>query len=66
MPIIRIETFINTDQAKVFDLARNIDLHQVSTAHTNERAIAGKTSGLIELNESVTWGSQAFWNCAEA
>ncbi|WP_449437402.1 SRPBCC family protein [Pedobacter steynii] len=60
MPIIRIETFINTDQAKVFDLARNIDLHQVSTAHTNERAIAGKTSGLIELNESVTWEAKHF------
>ncbi len=60
MPIIRIETFINADQARVFDLARNIDLHQISTAHTNERAIAGKTSGLIELNESVTWEAKHF------
>ena len=60
MPIIRIETFINADQTRVFDLARNIDLHQISTAHTNERAIAGKTSGLIELNESVTWEAKHF------
>lgn len=60
MPIIRIETFINADQVRVFDLARNIDLHQISTAHTNERAIAGKTSGLIELNESVTWEAKHF------
>jgi len=60
MPIIRIETFINADQARVFNLARNIDLHQISTAHTNERAIAGKTSGLIELNESVTWEAKHF------
>ena len=27
----------------------------VSTKHTNERAIAGRTTGLIELNETVTW-----------
>lgn len=39
----------------MFDLARSIDLHQVSTAQTKERAIAGRTSGLIELGETVTW-----------
>lgn len=55
MPIIRIETFISAPKQMVFDLARSIDLHQVSTAHTKERAIAGKTSGLIELDEWVTW-----------
>ncbi|WP_448634626.1 SRPBCC family protein [Pedobacter panaciterrae] len=60
MPIIRIETFINADQATVFDLARSIDLHQISTVHTNERAVAGKMSGLIELNESVTWEARHF------
>lgn len=60
MPVIRLETFINADQAIVFDLARSIDLHQISTAHTNERAIAGKMSGLIELDESVTWEARHF------
>ncbi len=60
MPIIRLETFINADQQTVFDLARSIDLHQISTAHTNERAVAGKTAGLIELNESVTWEARHF------
>jgi ligand-binding SRPBCC domain-containing protein len=60
MPVIRLETFIKADQKIVFDLARSIDLHQISTAHTNERAISGKTSGLIELNESVTWEAKHF------
>lgn len=55
MPIIRLETFIHADQETVFNLARSIDLHLISTAHTNERAVAGKMSGLIELGESVTW-----------
>ena len=63
MPIIRLETSINADQQAVFDLARSIDLHQISTAHTNERAVAGKTSGLLELNESVTWEAR-HWNRA--
>lgn len=60
MPVIRLETFIKADRSIVFDLARSIDLHQISIAHTNERAIAGKTSGLIELDESVTWEAKHF------
>jgi len=55
MPIIYLETFIAAPIEKCFDLARSIDLHMESTKHTGETAIAGKTSGLIELNETVTW-----------
>lgn len=55
MAKIYLETFINADIRKVFDLSRDIDLHQKSTAKTNEKAIAGKTYGLIELGETVTW-----------
>ena len=60
MPIIQLETTINADQEVVFDLSRSIDLHQISTAQTNEKAIAGKVSGLIELGESVTWQAKHF------
>lgn len=55
MPIIELITIIQSDINIVFDLSRSIDLHKISTAKTNEEAIAGKTSGLIELNEYVTW-----------
>jgi ligand-binding SRPBCC domain-containing protein len=55
MPTIQLEIIIHAPQQVVFDLARSIDLHQVSTAHTGEKAIAGRTSGLIELGETVTW-----------
>jgi len=55
MERIYLETLIKADIQKVFDLARDIDLHQVSTAGTDEKAIAGRTSGLIEENETVTW-----------
>ena len=60
MPIVRLETYIKAPKTIVFDLARSIDLHQISTAHTNERAIAGRTSGLIELGETVTWEAKHF------
>lgn len=55
MERIYLETLIKADIQKVFDLARDIDLHQKSTAGTDEKAIAGRTSGLIEENETVTW-----------
>ena len=55
MSLIEIKTLINSDIKTCFDLARNIDFHKESLKHSNEKAIAGKTSGLIELGEWVTW-----------
>lgn len=60
MPVIYLETFIDAPIEKCFDLARSIDLHMESTKHTGETAIAGKTSGIIELNETVTWRAKHF------
>lgn len=60
MPVIRLETLINADQKTVFDFSRSIDLHQISTAQTNERVVAGRSSGLIQLGESVTWEARHF------
>jgi ligand-binding SRPBCC domain-containing protein len=55
MPKIVLNTYIKAPVQKVFDLSRSIDLHQHSMQHTNEKAVAGRTFGLIELNETVTW-----------
>ena len=60
MPIIELATHINAPIEKCFDLARNIDVHVASTRHTGETAIAGRTSGLIELGEWVTWRAKHF------
>ena len=60
MPRIEIRTEIKASKNIVFDLSRSIDLHKISTEHTNETAIAGKTSGLIGLDESVTWRAKHF------
>jgi ligand-binding SRPBCC domain-containing protein len=50
MPVIRLETFIRAPIEICFDLAR-----MASTADTGERAVAGVTSGMMELNDEVTW-----------
>jgi ligand-binding SRPBCC domain-containing protein len=55
MSTIHLTTFVAAPTQRVFDLARSIDLHRKSMAHTGEEAIAGTTSGLIGLHETVTW-----------
>ena len=60
MPEIRLETFIAAPVERCFDLSRSIDLHKVSLEHTGEKAIDGKTSGLIEKGEFVTWEARHF------
>ena len=60
MPQINLQTQIQADRKIVFDLSRSIDLHKLSTERTNETAIAGVTSGLIGLYETVTWRAKHF------
>lgn len=60
MPKIVLKTKIKAELEVVFDLSRSIDLHKISTQQTNEEAIAGVTSGLIGMNESVTWRARHF------
>lgn len=55
MAKIILETLINAPVKRCFDLSRSIDLHKISTAKTKEEAIAGRTTGLIEEGEFVTW-----------
>ena len=60
MPRIELETIIHAPVDRVFDLARSIDAHTTSASGSGERAIAGRTTGLIGLNESVTWEARHF------
>ena len=60
MAKIELNTIINAPIEVVFDLSRSIDLHLESTKQTGEQAIAGKTSGLIEPGEWVTWRARHF------
>lgn len=55
MPTIHLTTFIEAPVQRVFDLSRSINLHKKSLEHTGEEAVGGITTGLINLNETVTW-----------
>ena len=55
MALIELQTQIAAPIERVFDLARSIDAHMASTGDTHERAVAGRTTGLIEKGETVTW-----------
>jgi ligand-binding SRPBCC domain-containing protein len=61
MTKIYLETTIDASVEMCFNLSRSIELHQLTTEHTGERAVAGRTSGLIEAGESVTWQAEHFF-----
>ncbi|NHM04374.1 SRPBCC family protein [Flavobacterium celericrescens] len=60
MTQIKISTTINAPIEIVFNNCRNIDVHQYSASKTNEKAIEGRTSGLINKGETVTWKGKHF------
>lgn len=60
MPTIKVFTVISAPIEVCFNLARSIDAHQTSTYDTKEKAISGRTNGLIEKGETVTWEAAHF------
>ena len=60
MPTIYLVTDIEAPVEHVFDLARNVEFHTKSMEQTNERAVAGVTSGLLSKGDRVTWRARHF------
>lgn len=60
MPRIQLNLEVAASIEVVFDLARNIDVHQLSQTRHREKAVAGRTTGLIEEGELVTWEAVHF------
>jgi ligand-binding SRPBCC domain-containing protein len=60
MPRIDVVTEIAAPIETVFDVARSIDVHLLSQAKHQEKAIAGKATELIEEGEVVTWEAVHF------
>lgn len=60
MPTIRIETQISAPIEACFDAARDMGLHVLSAKGSGERIVAGRTNGLLELGESVTFEGRHF------
>jgi ligand-binding SRPBCC domain-containing protein len=57
---IELKTPIAAPIERCFDLSRSIDLHVASTHGTGESAIAGITTGLIGMDQTVTWKGRHF------
>lgn len=55
MPTIHLTTFVAAPASRVFDLSRCIDLDKKSMRSSKKTPVAGITTGLLELNETVTW-----------
>lgn len=55
MPTIRYSITIEAPIERVFDLARDVEVHCQTAAFTRERAVGGKTSGLLEVGDTITF-----------
>ncbi len=55
MPRVILETRIDVPIGVCFDLARDIDVHALTTAQTGERAVAGVMHGKIGAGDTVTF-----------
>jgi ligand-binding SRPBCC domain-containing protein len=60
VPIIVLRTRVVAPPSRCFDLARDVNLHERSTAASRERAVAGVTSGLLGPGDEVTWEATHF------
>lgn len=61
MTTIELKVEIKATRDVCFDLSRSIDVHKLSTRPSNEEAIGGCTSGLIEEGEWVKWRAKHFF-----
>ena len=61
MPFIHLTTFIAAPQERVFDLSRSVNLHKASMKDHDEKIVDGIMSGLMKLDDSVTWTAKHFF-----
>ncbi|MFO7960574.1 MAG: SRPBCC family protein [Nitriliruptoraceae bacterium] len=55
-----LATEIAAPVGRVFDLCLDVEAHLRSMARSRERAIAGRTDGILELDDQVTWRARHF------
>lgn len=63
MHTIHVVTDIRAPRERCFDLARSMDLHKRSADATREAIVAGVHTGLIGLNEEVTFEAHHLGAC---
>lgn len=60
MKTIRLETRINAPVERCFRLSLSVKLHLASAHQTGERVSSGVRSGLLGLDDTVTWTGRHF------
>jgi ligand-binding SRPBCC domain-containing protein len=55
MYTLRVSTTIASPPTRCFDPARSVDVHVQTAGSSGEKAVGGRTSGLLELGDEVTW-----------
>lgn len=60
MGLIVVETLIAAPAERAFDASRDIDFHTKTQQHAGERAVSGVTTGLIGMDEEVTFEARHF------
>ncbi|MDZ4756650.1 MAG: SRPBCC family protein [Bacteroidota bacterium] len=60
MTTIHLTTEIKAPIGTCFHLAKDVDVHKLSTSSTKERAITGRTTGLCEQGDIITWQAKHF------
>lgn len=61
MPFIHLTTFIAAPRERVFDLSRSVELHKASMKKFDEKVVDGAISGLMKLDDTVTWTAKHFF-----
>lgn len=60
MTHLELVNLIRAPLGECFDLSLSVDAHAKSMVRSGERPIAGVTSGLMHLGETVTWQGRHF------
>ena len=60
MTVINLVTEVNAPIGRCFDVSRDIEVHQLSVKDTKERVVSGRSKGLCELNDEITWEAVHF------
>jgi ligand-binding SRPBCC domain-containing protein len=60
MPTFRLETVIAASVVDCFELSLSVDAHTASMGSSGEQAIAGVTTGALQLHDTVTWRARHF------
>ena len=55
LPALLVVSFVAAPPEQVFDCARDVGLHVRSAGRTRERVVEGRTEGLLEPGEQITW-----------